>query len=123
MQSGFGDSSAGFTLDISRLEIRKLQKGPADHELDFKLKVYANGRVSADSETLRALGNFSEREINNGTRLSRRIIRHIRHKGQVKRSAMQRILDFLSRTKTDPQGSRSARQEYLLVSECFDGSR
>jgi hypothetical protein len=60
--------------------------------------VYPNGRVTADPETLRALNNdFSEREINRGTRLSRRIIRHIRHRGQVKPSTMQRISDFLTR--------------------------
>jgi hypothetical protein len=77
---------------------RKLEQGPVDHENDFKVKVYANGRVTADPETLRALNNdFSEREINRGTRLSRRIIRHIRHRGQVKPSTMQRISDFLTR--------------------------
>jgi hypothetical protein len=37
---------------------RKLEQGPVDHETDFKAKVYANGRVTADSETLRALGIF-----------------------------------------------------------------
>jgi hypothetical protein len=73
----------------------KLEQGPVDHETDFKVKVYASGRVSADAETLRALADFSEREINKGTGLSRRIIRRIRHKGQVKPSTMRRIIDFL----------------------------
>jgi hypothetical protein len=63
---------------------RKLEQGPVDHETDFKVKVYANGRVSADPETLRALGKLSEREIHKATGLSRRIIRRIRHRGQVK---------------------------------------
>jgi len=37
--------------------------------------------------------------------LSRRIIRHINHGGQVKRSTMQKITDFLSREiKADRQG-------------------
>jgi hypothetical protein len=76
---------------------RKLEQGPVDHDTDFNVKVYANGRVAADPETLRALGDFSEREINKGTGLSRRIIRHIRHDGQVKPSTMQRITDFLAR--------------------------
>jgi hypothetical protein len=77
---------------------RKLEQGPVDHETVFKVKVYANGRVTADSETLRALGDLSEREINKATGLSRRIVRHIRHNGQVKPSTMQRITDFLTRT-------------------------
>lgn len=76
---------------------RKLEQGPVDHETDFKAKVYANGRVTADDGTLRALGNFSERVIHKGTGLSRRIIRNIRHHGQVKPSTMQRITDFLAR--------------------------
>lgn len=77
---------------------RKLEQGPIDHETDFNVKVYANGRVTADSETLRALGNFSEREINKAIGLSRRIIRRIRHKRQVKPSTLQKITDFLPRT-------------------------
>jgi hypothetical protein len=57
---------------------RKLEQGPVDHETDFKVQVYASGRVTADPETLHALGDFSEREINKATGLSRRIIRRIR---------------------------------------------
>jgi hypothetical protein len=85
---------------------RKLERGPVDHEADFNVKVYTNGRVTADPETLRTLkDDFSEREIHEGTRLSRRIIRHIRHKGQVKPSTMKRITDFLTRKlKADGQG-------------------
>ena len=78
---------------------RKLEQGPVDHETDFKVKVYTNGRVSADPETLRALRDFSEREINKATRLSRRIIRRIRNRGQVKLSTMQRITDFLRKSE------------------------
>ena len=74
---------------------RKLEQGPVDHEDDFKVKVYGNGRITADRETLRALDDFSEREINEETGLSRRTIRHIRHHGLVKTSTMQRITDFL----------------------------
>jgi hypothetical protein len=60
--------------------------------------VHNRKRVSADPETLRALAGFSEREIRKATGLARRIIRHIRHKGQVKPSTMQRIFDFLNKT-------------------------
>ena len=34
---------------------RKLEQGPVDHETNFKVRVYANSRVTADPETLRVL--------------------------------------------------------------------
>jgi len=34
-----------------------------DHDVEFKCKVYENGRVVADPETLRMLASFSERQI------------------------------------------------------------
>jgi len=74
---------------------RKLEQGPIDHETDFKVKLYANGRVTAKPETLRDLADFSEREINKATGLSRRIIRRIRHQGQVKPGTMQKLYKFL----------------------------
>jgi hypothetical protein len=90
---------------------RKLEQGPVDHETDFTVKVYANGRVTADPETLRALDDFSEREINKGTGLSRTIIRHIRHDGQVKPTTMKRITDFLARNlDADGQGRAPERR-------------
>ena len=46
---------------------RKLERGPVDHEIDVRCKVYANGRVAADPETLRRLKQFSEREISQAT--------------------------------------------------------
>ena len=88
---------------------RKLEKGPVDHETDFKVKVYANGRVTANPETLRALADFAEREINKATGLSRRIIRHIRHGGQVKPSTMQGVVDFLTR-KLEADGQDRAQE-------------
>jgi hypothetical protein len=78
---------------------RKLERGPVDHETDFKVKIYTSGRVTTNPETLQALGDFSEREIHEATKLSRRIIRRIRHKGQVKPSTMKRINDFLKGRK------------------------
>jgi hypothetical protein len=91
---------------------RKLEHAPADHETDFKVKVYANGRVSADPDVLRALEEFSEREINRRTGLSRRIIRSIRHGGRVKRNTMQRITDLLhTHTKANGQGRALERSE------------
>jgi len=45
----------------------KAGAGPFDHELDVRCKVHENGSVAADPETLRLLGQFSEREIEAAT--------------------------------------------------------
>ena len=74
---------------------RKLEQGPVDHEVEFKCRVYENGRVVADSETLRQLAKYSERQIRAGTGLRRDTIRLIRHGTGVKRSTYQRVIDFL----------------------------
>jgi hypothetical protein len=93
---------------------RKLEQGPVDHETDFKVKVYANGRVRAEPEILRDLSEFSERDTNRATGLSRRIIRHVRHGGQVKRSRMQRIADFLRRElNAGEQGRATERNKKM----------
>src|SRR5262249_25484432 len=65
---------------------RKLEQGPVDHEIEFKCKVYENGRVAANPETLRQLTRFSERQIRKGTGVRRDTIRLIRHGKAVKRS-------------------------------------
>jgi hypothetical protein len=92
---------------------RKLEQGPVNHETDFKVKVYSNGRVTADPETLSALDDFSEREINEETGLSRRIVRRIRHQGQVKPSTMQRITDFFARTLKAEDSDRAPEKPKL----------
>lgn len=82
----------------------KLEQSPVNHETDFKCKVYENGRVAADPETLRQLSGFSERQIRRGTGVRRDTIRLIRHGKGVKRSPYQRVIDFLrsSSTGTSP---------------------
>lgn len=74
---------------------RKLEQGPVDHEIAFKCRVYENGRVTADPETLRQLAEFTEREIANGTGLHRKPIRLFRHGGTVTRRTHRRIMNFL----------------------------
>ncbi len=78
---------------------RKLEQGPVDHEIEFKCKVYENGRVVAGPETLRQLASFSERQISKGTGVHRDTIRLIRHGKGVKRSTYERVMNFL-RQKT-----------------------
>jgi hypothetical protein len=74
-----------------------LEQGPVDHETDFKVKVYANGRVAADPRTLRQLAGFSEREIARGTGLHRNPIRLRRHGGTVTRRTYEKITTFLQK--------------------------
>src|SRR5712692_6173360 len=75
---------------------RKLEQGPVDHEIDAKCRVYENGRVAADSEMLRKLSNFSEREISKGTGIKdRNAIRAFRHGGAVTRKMYKRYDEFL----------------------------
>jgi hypothetical protein len=83
---------------------RKLEQGPVDHEVEFKCKVYENGRVAADAETIRQLARYSERQIRAGTGLRRDTVRLIRHGGGVKRSTYERVIDFL--IKNSPLAAR-----------------
>ena len=74
---------------------RKLEQGPMDHEVEFKCKVYENGRVAAGPETLRQLASFSERQIREATGVRRDTIRLIRHGKGVKRSTYEKVISFL----------------------------
>jgi hypothetical protein len=74
---------------------RRLEQGPVDHEIDSKCRVYENGKVSADAETLRKIGNFSEREIREETGIRRDTIRYFRHGGAVTRKMYDRFSEFL----------------------------
>jgi len=74
---------------------RKLEQGPVDHEVEFKCKVYQNGRVAADPETLRLLASLSERQISKRTGVHRDTIRLIRHGKGVKRSTYEKVINFL----------------------------
>jgi hypothetical protein len=73
---------------------RKLEQGPVDHEVEFKCKVYENGRVAAGPETLRQLASFSERQISKRTGVHRHTIRLIRHGKGVKRSTYEKVINF-----------------------------
>jgi hypothetical protein len=85
---------------------RKLEQGPLDHDVEFNCKVYENGRVVADAETLRQLARFSERQIRKQTGLRRDTIRLIRHGKGVKRSTYERVIDFLRSSPAKVVGTR-----------------
>jgi hypothetical protein len=74
---------------------RKLEQGPVDHDIEFNCKVYENGRIVAGPETLRLLASFSERQIGKETGVHRDTIRLIRHGEGVKRSAYEKVINFL----------------------------
>ena len=66
-----------------------------NHEVEFKCKVYENGRIAADPETLRQLASFSERQISKRTGVHRNTIRLIRHGKGMKRSTYEKVISFL----------------------------
>jgi len=74
---------------------RKLEQGPVDHEVEFKCKLYENGRVAAGPKTLRLLASFSERQIREATGVRRDTIRAMRHGKGVKRSTYDKVINFL----------------------------
>jgi hypothetical protein len=74
---------------------RKLEEGPVDHDVEFKCKVYENGRIVAGPETLRQLASLSERQISKKTGVHRNTIRLIRHGRGVKRSTYDKVINFL----------------------------
>jgi hypothetical protein len=73
---------------------RKLEQGPVDHDVEFKCKVYENGRVVAGPETLRLLTSHSERQIRQATGVRRDTIRAMRHGKGVKRSTYEKVNKF-----------------------------
>lgn len=96
---------------------RKLEQGPVDHDAEFKCKVYENGGVAEDPETLQQLARFSERQIGAGTGLRRDSIRLIRHGKTVKRATYEKAISFLGETTRSEvrRASRSATADSLLA--------
>jgi hypothetical protein len=83
---------------------RKLEQGPLDREIEFKCKLYENGRVAGSREMLRHLSQFTEREIEETSGVNRKTIRLIRHGKSVKRSTFQKVTSFLKEhTSSAPQ--------------------
>jgi hypothetical protein len=72
-----------------------LEQGPLDQEIDSRCKIYSNGRIVADPQTLRQLGRFTEREIADRAGLHRKPIRLFKHGGTVRSRTAQKIMDFL----------------------------
>ena len=85
---------------------RKLEQGPVDHEVEFRCKVYENGRVAAGPDMLRQLASFSERQISKKTGVHRNTIRLIRHGKGVKRSTYAKLVSFLKENSGRVHGTR-----------------
>ena len=77
-----------------------------DHEVEFKCKVYENGRVAAGPQALRLLASFSERQISKRTGVHSDTIRLIRHGKGVKRSTYAKVVNFLKENSGRVQGTR-----------------
>jgi hypothetical protein len=94
---------------------RKLEQGPVDHEIDYKCKVYENGRVAADTETLRQMAGLSERQISKRTGVHRDTIRLIRHGKGVKRSTYAKVINFLRASNKTPHRPHGATKLALPI--------
>jgi hypothetical protein len=92
---------------------RKLEQGPVDHEVEFKCKVYENGRVVAGPETLRRLASFSERQIRETTGVRRDTIRAMRHGKGVKRSTYDKVINFLR--ENERRAEQALAKESLIL--------
>jgi len=77
-----------------------------DNDVEFKCKVYENGRIVAGPETLRQLASFSERQISKKTGVHRNTIRLIRHGKGVKRSTYAKVVNFLKENSGQVHGTR-----------------
>ncbi len=66
-----------------------------DHEIDSKVKIYAEGRVAAGTEIQIKISKFTEREIREATGIRRDTIRAFRHGGIVTRKMYHRFSQFL----------------------------
>src|SRR6266550_5298139 len=56
---------------------RKLEQGPIDHEVDYKCRLYSNGKVSANAETRNKILAIGIREVTRKSRIDRKTVRLI----------------------------------------------
>src|SRR5437899_2276624 len=56
---------------------RKLEQGPIDHEVDYKCRLYSNGKVNADAETRNQISAIGIRKVARESGLDRKTVRFI----------------------------------------------
>jgi len=74
---------------------RKLEQGPIDHELNYKCRVYSNGRISADAETKNKISAIGIRKVARESGLDRKTVRFIASGGTVKTNKFQNVARYL----------------------------
>ena len=74
---------------------RKLEQGPIDHAIDYKCRVYSNGKVGADAETRNKISAIGIRTIARESGLDRKTVRWIASGGLVKTKKYQQVAKYL----------------------------
>lgn len=74
---------------------RKLEQGPIDHEIDYKRKVYSNGKVGADAETRNKISAIGIRKVARESGIDRKTVRFIAGGGFVKTKKYQDVTKYL----------------------------
>ena len=74
---------------------RKLERGPVDHENDYKCKIYSSSKVSADPETQKKISIIGIRRVARGSGLDRKTVRLIASGGIVRKKKYQDVTKYL----------------------------
>jgi len=74
---------------------RKLEQGPIDHELNYKCRVYSNGRLSADAETRNKISAIGIRKVARESGLDRKTVRLIASGELVRTKKYQDVAKYL----------------------------
>jgi hypothetical protein len=82
---------------------RKLEQGPIDHEVDYKCRLYSNGKVSADAETQHQISAIGIRKVARESGIDRKTVRFIAGGGMVKSKKYRDVAKYLQTRVTKPQ--------------------
>jgi hypothetical protein len=74
---------------------RKLEQGLIDHEVDYRCRVYSNGKLSADAETQNKISAIGIRKVARESGLDRKTVRLIATGGIVKSKKYQHVTKYL----------------------------
>ena len=74
---------------------RKLEQGPIDHEVNYKCRLYSNGKVSADAETQNQISAIGIRKMARESGIDRKTVRLIASGGSVKTKKYRDVTKYL----------------------------
>jgi len=74
---------------------RKLEQGPIDHEVDYKCRVYSNGKIRADAETRNKISTIGIGKVARESGIDRKTVRFIASGGLVKTKKYRDVTEYL----------------------------